>query len=181
MQGKEVGAVRVREGEKDGQWFYLGAMADSKHTSLMLNSWGTTTREGPIKKRRVGQDLVTMQHPQYLHIYYQARHAVDDNNNNRQGVLAFEESFAPKRWDLRQLGFVIALALTNSLLAYNSFVREKKGQPPMSNAQFRRELAREMVEYYSQEEKVAQDEELSLSGKRPLRSRRIAVSILGCL
>ena len=67
MQGKEVGAVRVRKGRKGNLSFYLSAMADSKHTSILLNTWSTTARMGPIKKRRVGGELKTFQYCEHQH------------------------------------------------------------------------------------------------------------------
>ena len=70
---------------------------------------------------------------------------MDNNNNNRQGQLPFEESYCSKRWDLRQFGFVIALAMTNAQLAYNYFVKFKEGEEVMTKAEFQRELASELV------------------------------------
>lgn len=156
LHGKPVGTVRVRKGTVEGLNFHLSAMADSKHTAIYLTNWGTTTKTGPKKKRRVGNSLVEIQYPEYVHYYYFARHAVDDNNNNRQGSLSFEETFNPKRWDLRQFGFIIALALANSMLAYNKFVRQTINQEPLSNAEFRRVLTREMIAWV-EEQQTADD------------------------
>lgn len=145
MSMKPVGSVRVRKGTMDGQPFYLAAMADSKHTSLMLSNWTTTQPTGPVKKRRVGAALIPLQLREYQQYYYYCRHAVDDNNNNRQGTIPFEESFSPKRWDLRQFGFILALCVTNAMLGYNSMVIAKQGKKALSNAEFRRMLAEEML------------------------------------
>ena len=146
MSGREVGSIRIREGVKDGCRVWIAAMADSKHTAIMANTWSTTLEKGDKRKRRVGGNLVDISYGEYQHYYYYGRHAVDDNNNNRQGVLPFEEAYQPKRWDLRQFGFVCALAMTNSHLAYNYFVRHKNGDEPWSKAEFTRELARGLVQ-----------------------------------
>ena len=106
MAGKDVGTIRVREGTKDGSKVWIAAMADSKHTAIMGNTWSTTFEKGRKRKRRVGGDLVEISYGEYQHYYYYGRHAVDDNNNNRQGVLPYEEAYSTKRWDLRQFGFV---------------------------------------------------------------------------
>ena len=145
MSGKEVGSMCVREGTKDGTKVWIAAMADSKHTSIMGNTWSTTIEKGRKRKRRVGGEMIELSYGEYQHWYYYGRHAVDDNNNNRQGHLPFEEAYCAKRWDLRQFGFVMALAQTNAMLAYNYFVRHKKGLNPLPKSQFQRELAKDLV------------------------------------
>lgn len=152
LYGRPVGTVRVRKGSVAGVDFHLSAMADTKHTAIYLTNWGTTHKIGPKRKRRLGNDLIEIQYPEYIHFYYFARHAVDDNNNNRQGSLSFEETFNPKRWDLRQFGFIIALALTNSMLAYNKFIRAKSNEDTLSNAEYRRMLAQEMLSWVNEQE-----------------------------
>ena len=145
MAGKDVGTIRVRRGTKDTCAVWIAAMADSKHTGIMANTWGTTHEKGRKRKRRVGRELVEIGYGEYQHYYYYGRHAVDDNNNNRQGQLPFEEAYCSKRWDLRQLGFVLALAMTNAYLAYNNFVKHIQGEEPVTKANFQRELAFELV------------------------------------
>ena len=120
-------------------------MADSKHTSIMANTWSTTLKTGSRKKRRVGNDIVEIQYGEYLFWYYFGRHAVDDNNNNRQGHLSFEEAYCAKRWDLRQLGFVFGLSMTDALLGFNYFARHKRKKEIVEKAEFQRELARYLI------------------------------------
>ena len=141
-----MGAIRVRRGVH-ADWpkceVWIGAMVDSKHIGIMANTWSTTLPMGDAKKRRVGMDLVDMQYREFQHWYYYGRHAVDDNNNNRQGCLSFEESYCGKRWDLRQFGFIIALAQVNAMLSYNYFKRKDKEK--VSKAEFVRMLARDLI------------------------------------
>ena len=147
LQQAPLGSVKVRNGKSDGCDFYIGGFADSKCVSIMLNSWATTRREGPAKKRRVGGSLFDVEYTEYQKWYYYARHAVDDNNNNRQGSLSFEEAFGCKDWGMRQFAFIAALAQVNALLAYNYFVRHKiQGNKPLSKAEFTRMLCKEMLE-----------------------------------
>ncbi len=101
-------------------------MADSKHTSIMVNAW-TTTHKYVESKRRVGGSLVTIDYAQYLHWYYRC--------------LSFEEAFTPDSSDLRQLGFVIAISQVNLMLAYNFFWCTSTSQPTLDKATFTRELA----------------------------------------
>ena len=80
-------------------------MADYKHISIMANSWGTTHPAGKSLKRRVGTSLVEITYGEYMHWYYFGRHAVDDNNNIRQGCLPFEESYSTKGGTFVNLDF----------------------------------------------------------------------------
>ena len=145
VHGRDVGDLQalVGEGDNDGVW--IGAMADSKHTSIMANSWGTTNRTGPTKRRRVGGERVEFQYDECRNAYYSARHAVDDHNNNRQGVLSLEAACAVKDWTKRQFFYVLATVEVNALLAYNHFVRRPKGEPALSKAAFRRMLVEGLV------------------------------------
>ena len=148
MQGKPVGYHTTREGKSNkfsDVPVWIGSMVDSNHTSIMANTWSTNLPTGKTRKRRVGQELQQIRYGEYQDWYYFGRHAVDDNNNNRQGNLSFEETYCPDRWDLRQFGFIIALCQTNSLLAYNYFNRKEKGDNSMSKAEFTRLLAHELV------------------------------------
>ena len=89
--------------------------------------------------------MVGFQYGQMHNYYYYGRHAVDDNNNNRQGCLSFEDIFVPKTWELRQLGFIIALVQTNTYLFYN-YARSNSGLEEVCKAEFVRELCKEMME-----------------------------------
>ena len=151
-------------------------MADSKHTAIMANTWSTTIEKGRKRKRRVGDELVELSYGEFQHYYYFGRHAVDDNNNNCQGHLPFEEAYCGKRWDLRQLGFVIALAQTNAQLAYNYFVCHKQDRTMLTKAEFQRELARHMVYNTDIQEDVD-----DINGGMATRSSTRAVQLpVGC-
>ena len=146
------------------------ALADSLHTSLMLTNWSTTRKEGKPKKRRVGGELVQFQYGEVMNWYYFGRHAVDDNNNNRQGCLSFEEVFQMKDWTMRQFGFIIGLCQTNAFLAYNYFKNNKLSENEMlTKAQFTRMLADELISntMWSSEKKKAAAEEVASGNTKP--------------
>ena len=147
MQGRPVGEQRVYKGasgsDNDGLW--LGCMADSKHISIMCNSWSTTSEMGARKKRRVGTGLTTFKYGEYQHYYYMGRNAVDCHNQNRQGVLDLEASAAVKDWAKRQFFFILAAVVVNAMLATNYFVRDRSDRPHLSKAQHRRVLATRLV------------------------------------
>ena len=54
MQGKEVGTIRVRKGScnnsANANDIHFAALVDSNHTSVMLNNWHATIRNGDAKK-----------------------------------------------------------------------------------------------------------------------------------
>ncbi len=168
MQQKPVGYQAVRRATSikyPNTNLWLAAMADSKHTSIMANTWSTTLQAAK-RKRRVGGELIEIDYSTYMHWYYFGCHAVDDNNNNRQGHLSFEEAFTPHSLDLCQLGFIVALSQVNSLLAYNFFNRSKLTKPLFSKGEFTRKIAEELI--YNEDED-SDDEGYKPPSLRPLR------------
>ncbi len=129
------------------------AMADSKHMSIMANTWSTTIPAAK-RKRRVGGQLVEINYSEYMNWYYFGRHSVDDNNNNRQGRLSFEETFTPARWDLCQFGFMIGLVQVNAMLAYNFFNRHALNLAASTKAEFTQSLAKDLL--YNEEFTIEQ-------------------------
>lgn len=67
MTGKEVGVQWVRRGSHPSSKYkvWIGAMADSKHISMMENIWGTTHPMGRVRNRRVGTTLVEINYGEY--------------------------------------------------------------------------------------------------------------------
>ena len=63
--------------------------------------------------------------------YYYGSHAVDDNNNNRQGCLSFEEVLQMKDWTMRQFDFIIALCKKVAFLVYKYSKNNKLGEQQM--------------------------------------------------
>jgi hypothetical protein len=147
MHGEPIGKQKVYNG-KDGtdcEGLWLGAMADSKHTSIMCNSWATTQEMGRMKKRRVGLGLEEFHYAEYQHFYYMGRNAVDAHNQNRQGFLSIEDIAGTKNWAKRMFFFLLGVVEVNALLGFNHFVREKTGSDKVSKATFRRNLAEKLI------------------------------------
>ncbi len=59
--------------------------------------------------------------------------------------LSFGDTFTPDRWDLRQLGFVIAIIKVNSMLGYNYFWCTTTYHPMLDKATFTREIASALI------------------------------------
>ena len=101
---EDVGTIETRRGtyklETDEE-IHLVALVNLLHTSVMLTNWETTRREGKNKMRRVGGELVRFKYGEIQNYYYYGRHAVNDNNKNKQGCLSFEEVVLFKDWEMR--------------------------------------------------------------------------------
>eukprot|EP00051_Salpingoeca_urceolata_P019793 m.292176 g.292176 ORF g.292176 m.292176 type:complete len:383 (+) comp19483_c0_seq3:1492-2640(+) len=147
MQNKPVGTIAVVQDVKDEVPYWISAFVDSKVTSLMMHTWGSTAPEGKPRKRRVAGDLVDVQLFKNQWWYYYGRHAVDDNNNVRQGSLGIEEAWAPRNWQTRQLAFVISVCEANAFSAYNYFECEMKQKDRISLRDFRRLAVQGLIEY----------------------------------
>ena len=90
---------------------------------------------------------VSFQYPDVVKKYYKARHAVDDNNNIRQGSFSLEAILGSKRWDMRQFHALLAMSEVNAMLGYNHFVLHVRGkQNDHSLLSFRRKLAQQLIE-----------------------------------
>ncbi len=124
MQGKEVCYQTVRKVKNpkyQGCDIWLAAMADSKHTTFMVNTWGITHKHDK-RRQRVKGSLGNVNYSEYMYWYHFECHAVNGNNYNFQGHQSFEETFTPYCWELRQFGLMIVVCQVNSILAHNTLV-----------------------------------------------------------
>jgi hypothetical protein len=173
MADKAFGSICVREGKYQNKVVQIEAMKDSKHTSIMIHTYGGNRPGNRIRKRRINGHLQPITYSYRCEQYYSARHAVDDNNNVRQGSLSLEEAWGTKKWEMRQLVFVIALAETNALLAYNNYIQKKEGHPPLSLIDFRRLIVKEIIAMKEIRDKASQKE-----AKAPMTRRRSAHTLV---
>lgn len=108
------------------------------------------TLQGKPKRRRhpITNQLFTFTYPKVVTEYYRARHAVDDNNNVRQGSLGLEECLAVKAWHIRQFLALIAMAEVNAHAFYNYKSNISLGEghkKSLSLVEFRDKLARALI------------------------------------
>ena len=120
IQGKEDGIIRVRKGSStngtNSDDLHLVALVDRKHAHVMLTKCCASITHLDAKKRRVGLKLLQFEHGEVQKNHYYSKHAVDDNNNNKQGCLSFKESFLRNDWNVKQFGHVMSTCQTNSNL-----------------------------------------------------------------
>ena len=53
--------------------------------------------KGRLRKHRIGGKIDDLAYSEYQHWYYYSQHTIENNNNNRQGILTFKEAHAFKR------------------------------------------------------------------------------------
>jgi hypothetical protein len=67
--------------------------------------------------------------------FYESRHAVDDNNNLRQGRASIESTWLTHQWFHRTLAFIIGVCETNAYSCYRFFNLDESKN--MSHFEFR--------------------------------------------
>jgi hypothetical protein len=137
LRMEEVGTTQVLAGKFKGEKIWIGCQVDSKHTTLIANTWSTTERTGNKKKRKVGGRLVEFNYCEYQGTWYWIRHAVDDSNHNRSHPLPLEDTMKTKEWVMRQFTFVDAVSECNAREAYNFWVKKPRKEPLLTNIEFR--------------------------------------------
>lgn len=153
--------------------FYLLAMKDTNHVLKLMATYGTNTPSGTPHGRSNpdAPGYISITYPDLVERYYKARHAVDDNNNVRQGSFSFEKLMGSRHWHIRQMHFLIALAETNAFQAFSYFVRRdhiKFCDDTLRS--FRLSLARQLIEHPLFFEERAQVGAKDVSSPRELRS-----------
>jgi hypothetical protein len=71
------------------------------------------------------------------------RHQVDDHHNLWYLPMSLEASLSTKDWKIRVFTFILALVEVNARLAYVYF----SGSEPLNQIEFRRKLAKELLDY----------------------------------
>jgi len=139
-----------KESSKPDQPFTLLAMKDVDFVLKMMTTFGTNVDSGQEAFRAAPSGCAgyTFNYPDQVAKYYQARHAVDDNNNIRQGHLSFEAIMATRHWHYRQFHALIAMSEANAMLGFNHFVRAIQDlSTERGKAAFRLRLAQQLIEH----------------------------------
>jgi hypothetical protein len=70
---EDVGTTKVLVGKFKGEKIWIACQVDSKHTTLIGNTWSTTERNGKKMKRKVGGRLVEFNYCEYQNTWYWIR------------------------------------------------------------------------------------------------------------
>ena len=146
LRGEPVGTTKVLRGKCKGERMWCGCQVDSKHSTLIVQTYGMTDRTGKPKTRKVGGRKVSFQYCSYQNVWYWIRHAVDDNNHNRMHPLPLEDAVNTNSWEMRQFFFIGALCEVNAKNAYNYWYMKAKNLPLLTNVAFRRVVAQQLLE-----------------------------------
>ena len=146
MEGKAIGACDALHGTLDGTGYVLFAMKEPDYTMKIMSTYGgLIVKDGERDSVRSsdGGGQVTFKYTEVFSNHFKFRHAVDDHNNLRQGVLSFEETWATHRWAIRIFSFILAVVEVNVFLAFRYFVWNASQQ--MDFMPFRKRLAKALI------------------------------------
>ena len=71
-----------------------------------------------------GYEAVRFKRPEVASVFYESRHAIDDNNNVRQGRSSIEGSWGTHQWYLRTFAFIMGICEANAFSIYRYFNRD---------------------------------------------------------
>lgn len=170
-----MGTAVARCGQMADVPFQLLAVRDSKHVLKLVSTYGTLERGEKEKRRYIASTKthVEFKYPKVVEDYYATRHAVDDNNNIRQGSASLEANFLLKSWEKRQFLALTAISEANALAFFNYQRGQTQENEPFSLANFRRKLAKALIynEFLAAMD-VAEEEEEEQQPRKLRRSVR---------
>jgi hypothetical protein len=148
---KEVGQqTDSLPGTLDGTNFKVFCMKEEDYVMKLMATYGAlrSVDEGATQRsvtRRSGiRENVSFKYTEPFFNHFKFRHQVDDHNNNRHSPISLEESINTKDWKIRVFTFILAVVEVNARLAYQFFT---KSDSPLSQLQFRRLLAKELMDF----------------------------------
>jgi len=139
MKDKPVGELHVAQGTVGGVQINFNCVRHNRYTFILASTYGShVVQDPPVKLWSPSGGSFTVQRNEVVTDYYEARHAVDDNNRNRQGTAGgLERAWGGKKWELRHLAFLVALSESNGLRIYNHFVARHREESPLTLLDFR--------------------------------------------
>jgi hypothetical protein len=127
---------------------YLAGYKDVNHVGLILSTFGTTltlTAEKKLRYNSATKQVSYIQLPDIFQRYYDARNAVDVNNQLRQGVHSIEANVNNHEWGMRQFYFILSICVTNCFLVAQKMFPGKVDYSSNSLA-FRGRLAQQLLD-----------------------------------
>ena len=160
FKDKEVGTVDAMKGSLDGVNVQVHCFKEPEYVMMLMSSYGTLERVGEDKKRvwtnEGGRAPIekTIKYPELVYNHFQYRDAVDAHNGSRMFPISVEETWKTNRWACRVFAFLLAVTEVNCRLVQTKLYE----QPPISQQDFRKKLAKEMIHnrYISQGEEKSQ-------------------------
>ena len=144
-----VGSTDSLPGTLDGVSFRIFCMKEEDYVMKLMATYGAlrAVEEGmtqrSVSSRNGERQTFTFMYTEPFFNHFQFRHQVDDHNNLRHSPISLEESISTKDWRIRVFSFVLALVEVNARLAHAFFSRSVT----MSQLEFRRKLAKELLDY----------------------------------
>ena len=152
----EVGTVDAMKGSLDGVNVQVHCLKEPEYVMMLMSSYGTLERVGENKKRvwtnEGGRAPIkkTIKYPELVYNHFHYMDAVDAHNGSQMFPISLEETWKTNRWACRIFAFLLAVTEVNYRLVQTKLYN----QPPVSQQEFRKKLAKEMIhdKYISQGE-----------------------------
>lgn len=152
FEDKPVGSVDSIGGKLDNINFDVFCMKEEDYVMMLMSTYGTNHRVGEFKTR--GENIEPFQYPEVVYNHYKYRHLIDDHNAKRHQPISLEVTWATQTWENRVFAYLFATTEVNCNLAASFFI----GESPPPVLEFRKELARELLNnpYYSRKVATAE-------------------------
>jgi hypothetical protein len=145
LKTKPVGELHARKGTSADQLPIAHFLVNyGKYVVQLLSTYGSDVLGDEQRRVRTDGKVISYRRNAVIDDYYRARLAVDLHNNVRQGQWrTLEETWASRKWPVRQLAFVVSATLVNTYFIYTHF----SGHEPITTFnQFRRLVLLELME-----------------------------------
>ena len=97
------------------------------------------------RRRRVeGEGIKEIQYPEVIENHMIARHAVDDNNNSRQGSFSLEQSHPTRDHTVRTFWYFTSVSEVNAMNAHHHFT-QRAGSVKQTKRDFRKKVALDLM------------------------------------
>ena len=142
FRNKGIGEKETLVQNIDGINFLIHCQKEEKYVTKMMCTYGLIADTEHITYRRINGEWKSFPYPEVISRHMKAKHWVDDFNNRRHDPICLADTFRTKWWPHRQFTFILGVAEAN---ANNSRARAR-GEPALSQNDFRKKLAKEMLE-----------------------------------
>ena len=141
--GQEYGSHSTAHKITDaGNRVFACSYRDMK-TKALVATCGTTARTGKRSLYERGR-LIEIERPAVFSEYADHMNAVDVANNRRDNMRSYHDVITTKRWEMRFLAFVFAIAEANAFSCYKEFA---EGGDKMMHGEFKDKMAYQLLRH----------------------------------
>ena len=143
FRGKEIGTTETFTQKRVGKDFHIHCQKEDKYVTKMMSTHGLINDVADHRAFRfLGGEWKSFLYPEPISRHNRSKHWVDDHNNRRHDPIGLDETWRTKCWEHRQFTFFVGLSEVNA----NNTKARACGRPATPQIEFRKELARQMLE-----------------------------------